>query len=35
MEKFKSMATYYKVNIMDMEIDWLPNIFKTLDSVEL
>jgi len=32
-EKFKSMATYYKVNIKDMEVDGLPNILKTLKQV--
>ena len=32
-EKFRSTATYYKVNIKDMEVDGLPNILKTLKQI--
>ncbi|WAR14681.1 ZN358-like protein [Mya arenaria] len=32
-EKFRSTATYYKVNINDIEVDGLPNILKTLKQI--
>ncbi|WAR09982.1 ZN358-like protein [Mya arenaria] len=32
-EKFRTTASYYKVNIKDLEVDGLPNILKTLKTV--